>query len=378
MFYGRSEVLWLALAMSPQVIMTVLSAVPAALLRNEMKFKQAGLAQLVAELSAFAVGVSLAMAASGAFALVASYLVSSAVALAGSWLLSDMSPPWMPRAMPGSWRGASRYGVSIVAGSALWLVALQADNVVVGRLLGTTDLGRYALAFNFGMLPGTVIGSIIGHVAFPVFSMAKLDASRLRREFDSLTYLGATAILPAVAVAVAVAPPAVAWLLGPRWQPAVVPLQVFLLVGAVRGLFPSAELLRSLGRVRVEPVLAAVTAPLVVTVSIMAAGRGIQAVAIAIAAVLLMNEMTVAGIATRSAQIDWIRILRPFKAAVPAICLGLAVWLVSTLIPFGTGYRTVTAITVGCGLYVLLVLFKWLPGHEDLTAVLRLGQDRTG
>jgi hypothetical protein len=63
---------------------------------------------------------------------------------------------------------------------------------------------------------------------------------------------------------------------------------------------------------------------------------------------------------------------------VPAICLGLAVWLVSTLIPFGTGYRTVTAITVGCGLYVLLVLFKWLPGHEDLTAVLRLGQDRTG
>jgi O-antigen/teichoic acid export membrane protein len=316
------------------------------------------------------------MAARGAFALVASYLVSSAVALAGSWLLSDMGPPRLWPVRPTRWRAASSYGVAIVAGSALWLVALQADNVVVGRLLGTTDLGRYALAFNFGMLPGLLIGSIIGQVAFPAFSMAKLDPPRLRREFDSLTYVGAAAILPAVAIAVAVASPAVTWLLGPRWQPAIVPLQVFLLVGAVRGLFPSAELLRSLGRVLVEPVLAAVTAPLVVTVSIVAAGRGIQAVAIGVAGVLLMNEVTVASVAARSAQIELIGILRPFKAAVPAMGLGLAVWLVSVLIPLGTGYRTVMAASIGCGLYVLLVLFKWLPGHEEFHAVLRLGHDR--
>lgn len=375
-FYGRPEAMLLTLAMSPQVMMTVLAAIPVALLRAEMKLKQAGLAQLGAETVALTVGTYMAVTSRGAYALVASYLVSSAVALAGTWILSGIGLPRLRSLGSASWSSASRYGVAIVAGSTLWLVALQADNVVVGRLLGASDLGRYAVAFNFGVMPGTLLGSIIAQVAFPTFSMSKFDLLRLRKEFDSLTYLAAASILPAVAVAVADVPSAVAWLLGAGWQPAVVPLQVFLVVGAIRGMFPSAELLRSLGRVWVEPALAAMTAPLVLIAALLAAERGIETVALSVASVLVLNEMTAACLAARSAQIPLVGILRPFKAALPAAGLGLVAWIASILLPLAPSLRTVVAAVVGCSLYAVLVARGLLPGHEQLHAVVRFRREQ--
>lgn len=372
LFYGRPEVMSLALAMSPLVVMTVLTAVPVALLRAEMKLKQAGIAQVIAETAALAVGVSMAVATRSASAVVASYLVSSAVALVGTWMVSGVGIPRIRSLIAASWRAASRYGIAIVAGSMLWLVVLQADNVIVGRLLGATDLGRYALAFNFGVLPGTLIGSIIGQVAFPTFSTMRSHVPRLRQEFASLTQIGATVILPAVAVALADARPAIAWLLGARWQSAVEPLQVFLLVGAIRGIFPSAELLRSLGRIWVEPALAIVTAPLVVAAAVLGAGRGIQTVALCVGGVLVLNEMAGAYVAARSAQIPLIAIVMPLRTALPAAGLGLAAWMTAVMVPLGPGFKTVLTGLVGLGLYAFLVAHKWLPGYQEIQALLKL------
>jgi O-antigen/teichoic acid export membrane protein len=205
-------------------------------------------------------------------------------------------------------------------------VALQADNAIVGHLLGATALGLYAVAYTYGALPGVMLGSLVNQVAFPVFSLTVLNPDRLREHFMRFVRISAITVLPVTALGVALSAVAVKWVLGPKWEAAIVPIQLFLIMGAWRGLFPSGEVFRSLGRVNVELIMGIVGAPAVVLCAIIGSTHGISAVALLVTTVFVASALVAAMIACRAIGLALAEVL---SSVLPSVAVSVALGFVA-------------------------------------------------
>ena len=74
-------------------------------------------------------------------------------------------------------------GKWVTAGGIFNYLFHNADNIVVGRLLGTMSLGAYQMAYSLSMLPITEIADVFSRVTFPVYRKIAHDRVRLRRAF---------------------------------------------------------------------------------------------------------------------------------------------------------------------------------------------------
>lgn len=319
-FYGDGAVAGLVVALTASVFLTGLIVVPNALLRADFRFDAVGRAAVVAEIAACAVGVLAAVGGAGVWALVAAALTSQAVTLL-ALLLSR--PNWersMREERVSTRRDALKFGLSIAAGSAVWTLALQGDNVVVGRTLGATALGLYAFAYNYGILPGGLVGSTVSDVALAGLSNASSDDERASL-FSRFIRLGAAAASPLVVISLALVPAGIRVALGPEWEGAIRPLQVLLIVGWVRGILPTEALLRSKGRVNVELKIGLFAAPATLVAAYLGAQLSLVAVSVAVGVVLISGSVIATWVAARTVGA---RLAQVARAATPSALVSAA------------------------------------------------------
>jgi lipopolysaccharide exporter len=106
----------------------------------------------------------------------------------------------------------------------------QFDNLVVGRVLGETQLGFYSIATSIPVLVIFSIAVVAGQVLFPAF--AQLDSDALRRGvLTSLNYLSVLAF-PLAAFLIVMAEPLTISVFGPHWHGAVATVRVLALLYA--------------------------------------------------------------------------------------------------------------------------------------------------
>jgi O-antigen/teichoic acid export membrane protein len=94
------------------------------------------------------------------------------------------------------------------------------QQVIVGRVFGTGDLGQYRYAYRIDSLPSGAIITIFSYVLFPALSRISDDAIRFRAAY--LRALGWIwfAALPIGALLIVAGQPVVVLLLGEEWRPA--------------------------------------------------------------------------------------------------------------------------------------------------------------
>lgn len=295
--YDEPQVARITLALTGAVVLTALSIVPAALLRTEFRFDAVARAAVLAEVAASVVGIGLAVAYNSVWALVGAALAGPLVLTA---MLFASRPTWerSPTEHRTNRRDALRFGANLTAGSAVWTFALHGDNVIVGQALGATALGLYAFAYNYGIMPGGIIGSTVTDVALTSLSAAGSDTER-RKLFTHFVRVGAAASAPLVGAAFALAPSGTRLVLGSTWEGAMRPLQVLLVVGFLRGVLPTEALLRSRGRVRVELFVGLAAAPATLAAAWLSADSGLFAVALSVGAVLSTASMGATAVGVR-------------------------------------------------------------------------------
>jgi O-antigen/teichoic acid export membrane protein len=127
-----------------------------------------------------------------------------------------------------------RFGAQVALAKIFWWISASADTVVVGRLLGTVQLGYYGLAVQFASIPLEKIVSLISQVALPSFAALQGDPVKLRRYYLKLVGLIAFITFPVFLGLLLVADAGVALILTEKWAPIVLPLQVLCLASALR------------------------------------------------------------------------------------------------------------------------------------------------
>lgn len=234
-------------ALACTVPLSSLSAVPQALLRRSLAFDVITKRSLIGILASAVVGVALATAGAGVWALVAQ---TYAQVLASLVLFYGVAQ-WRPGL---SWdRRESlvmvRYGLSLWGMSSLQFLRTRGDQLIVGAMLGTTALGVYAVAKRMVIFVSDIFGGVVLQVVPSVLAAAKVDHERVRRGYLTAIGTSAAMIVPVTLGLAAVAGVLVPLLFGSQWQAAGPVAQVAALGAGVtvltqfdRGLFLALDL----------------------------------------------------------------------------------------------------------------------------------------
>jgi len=218
-------------------IMFLINAVgvpSAALLQREMAFKEKASADVIGNVVGGILTLVLAWAGYGVWSLVAGSLTLRFVTTV---LYCVYRPPVFRRSFSTNNIGLfMQFGAEVAAGRFLWYLSSSADVLIVGKLLGSVQLGYYSLAFQYSTLPLDKFVAILNEVAFPSFSSVQNDTARLQRHYLKLVHFVALVTFPVFIGLVLVADSAVIVLLGARWLPVVVPLKLLCIASCFRAI----------------------------------------------------------------------------------------------------------------------------------------------
>ena len=278
-FYGEPEVKDLFMVLSGSFILTAAATTHSALLHRQMAFRRIELANMVSVLGASVVAVTVALLGGGAWAIVLQLVANSALLLALLWMAS----PWRPsrRFSWGSVRALWAFTAHNLGANLLHYLERNADNLLIGRVLGPTALGIYSIAYNLMLYPVTRFADPIHQVLFPLLSRIQGDDPRVCRIWLRVTRAVAAVVAPTMAGLIILAPEVVAVLLGPKWVDAVPVIQILAgagLVYAVRA--ASTSVLLSKGRADVLFRFGLVSATVLVTGFVVTVSWGVEAVAL--------------------------------------------------------------------------------------------------
>lgn len=205
-----------------------------ALLRRTMKFGRLATINIANALVNAVVGISLAVAGAGIWALVAGTVSGVAVSTTTAWWYEA----WRPSATfsPRRLREVARFCIDFFWSNALAVVFAQLDKVIISRVLGAAPLGIYTVAQRTVMSPVSAVSGAVSTVSFSAFARGQNEPEKLRSGAIRAAGVVALVVLPSMVGLAVLAEQAVAVVYGSRWEAAVPVIQVLAPVAAVQAL----------------------------------------------------------------------------------------------------------------------------------------------
>lgn len=330
------------------LILRSLAIVPLALLERELDYRAIAKVELASALTQAVVAVALAVAGFGVWSLVFGALVGGAVQTLLLWLLV----PLRPHPRDASWtvlREMIRYGRFVGIANILNVVNRTLDNMMVARVLGAAPLAFYAIAFRLASMPVQVIGTIVGRGMFSAYATLQDDLAGMRTAYvQNVQRLAMLALPTSIAIALT-AKPMVEVLLGPRWLPVVVPLQILALFGVVRAFSSTTgEIWLALGKPQLRMVWEVLHATLIVPLLILLTLRfGLAGTASAMLVVDLLTGIPAIAVTMRLLE------LRPSalgRALLPPLgCTAALAATLAALGPLSAGLASAVALVLLAG-----------------------------
>jgi O-antigen/teichoic acid export membrane protein len=310
-----------------------LSSVPESLLQRDLRFRILANRNVLAYGVGYGlIGLGLALAGAGVWALVAAQL--SQVALLAIIVWRAAPPMLSARPTWASLVELLEYGVGQSASRIAVIVAGQGDNLVVGRWLGAVALGYYSRAYQLMSVPTMLLGDVLDKVLFPTMSRIQKEPRRLASAYLQGTASVALVTLPVGVAAAVLAPELVLVAFGGRWQGLVAPFQVLALGMTFRASYRMSDALtRATGKVYRRAWRQGVFAGVVVLGAWLGQHHGLIGVATGVLGALFLNYLMMAHLSLAVVELSWSRFAR---AQLPAVRLAVMVGATSLATIMGT------------------------------------------
>ncbi|MEV7631664.1 lipopolysaccharide biosynthesis protein [Microbacterium sp. NPDC089318] len=230
LLYGDERIPPIVMVMSLGFVLSGLVTQYRADLTRRLRFLSLTVTEAVAPTIGFAIGIGMAMAGYGYWALVAQQLSSSLVLL----LLSVGAARWLP-GLPRrsvSIRRFMRFGAALFGTQLISYLTKNVDNVAIGIVWGPGQLGYYDRAYQLLMAPLNQINAPMTRVALPVLSRIHEDRERFAIYLLKAQIVGGYATATLFALAAGMASATVEVLLGARWAP-MAPIFAVLAIGGM-------------------------------------------------------------------------------------------------------------------------------------------------
>jgi O-antigen/teichoic acid export membrane protein len=199
-------------------------SVPIARLTRRLEFRTLAIAEVVGELAFLGVAIALLVMGLPRWSLVGGL----SARMGAHALLLWCAEPYVPRVGPSrkallELRG---FASGAMGGQIFHAISCNADYLLVGRMLGSSALGFYGMAWDLLRFVPDRLYKVAGRVTVPAFCRMQHQPEQLRRAYLSfLDYMSRLIVPPLVCIAIA-APELLRQIYGPHWAPAAIPLRI--------------------------------------------------------------------------------------------------------------------------------------------------------
>lgn len=215
LLFGEPELVPLLRWSSLGIVINALSSVQSSLLMKEMDFRRVAIRALIANLAGGGIGVGMALAGYGVWALIGQQLATAVGGTAFLWIVSDYRPS--VTFSLSHLCELMRVSMSVLASSLLWFFSSRIDQLVIGRVFGAPVLGLYVVAGRIPELARTITHHPLAEVSLPALSSLQGDHAQLRQAIYrgmELNALVSFAVFTGIAI---VAPELVSLVFGSKW-----------------------------------------------------------------------------------------------------------------------------------------------------------------
>ena len=355
--------------------------------RRDFQFQKEFLLNILPRIASVGVTIAAALLLRSYWALLAGMATYRLLRLAGSYAMH----PYRPRLTLGAWRSLLSFSLWTWVLAVLAMLRQRSDAFVIGRVIGTADVGLYSLGSEIAALPATELVEPLGRAAYSGFSAL----GRHGGAEEMLIRLLASALLVTLPIGLGVsllAEPLVRVAMGDRWMQAVPLVAVLGPASCIVALATvSAMLLQAQGRLHRIAAIAAVGVALRIPLMVLLLLRfGLPGAAAGTAlAIVVESALMFAMIGgARSARLRSL-LGRTWRSALAAAVMAGALWaegLGWAMAPPGETWavaarRLCAGSALGAAIYLVLLAALWAaqgrpPGPERdmagmLMAVLR-------
>lgn len=376
-FFREPRLAEILLALAPLAFLQALGAVSLNLLKRDLNFKALQIAQTAAYFLGYVcLGIPLALAGAGVWALVAAWAAQTLVSL--MLMYRAARHPLVPLLRHPDAASMGRFGGTVlVTNLTNWLIG-NIDRSVVARTLDSTSLGLYANACNLVNTPSNTILGFMQPVLYSACAKVQDDPGRMRKAYLLLMAGIALAVMPVFFAMSAVADTLVLALYGQRWAGAAAVLQPMALAVPVALLWGiTTPVLWNTGRATLEFKLQLPLVGLWLVAAWLAAQVSLAALAWTVLGLFVLRTALFGVLAARQIDAGLPDCLRALRGGV---VLSLFVMLAAWGADHGlnghlSGHAPrLAAIVVACAL-TLALCFRLLPGllTPDLACLLGPG-----
>jgi PST family polysaccharide transporter len=220
-------------------------------LQKDLSFKRLFLYRFSGNFADFIVAVSVALVLKNVWALICGLLVGHYTRLVVSYLIHPYRPTIKLDYTVVS--EIFRFGGWITGIGVIGFIIAQGDDAVVGRVLGATSLGFYYLAFLIASLLSSEIRLLLSRVTLPAYARMSDDIKRLKESYLRVLQMTVFVATPTGIGLFLLAPEFTLIILGEKWKPIILPLQILAISGILTSfVYTGSSLFYARGRPKIE------------------------------------------------------------------------------------------------------------------------------
>lgn len=210
--------------LSLTLVINAFRAVHETHLTIEMNFKRRAVVTILCVIFNGAVGLWMAAAGHGVWALVVQSVFGSILRTVLMWIMVR----WRPRLIfsKDSFKEMFGFGSKLLGSSLLDTLYNNIYTLVIGKAFSPSALGNYNRAESFAAFPSSSATSLLQTVTYPALSSIQNDEERLRSAYKRLLNLSAFVVFPMMVGMAAVADPLIRLLLTDKWEACIIYLQI--------------------------------------------------------------------------------------------------------------------------------------------------------
>ena len=214
-FYHEPRLFGVTIAMGAGFVLNAAGVQHSAILQRQLRYVAVTAIELSAQLASIVVGIGMALAGFGYWAIVGAAIISPAVSTAGMWIVAG----WIPGAP--KWdaevNSMLRFGGTITLNGVIVYIAYNFDKLLLGRVWGADALGIYGRAYQLVNLPTGNLRAAVDGIALSGLSRLQNDPPRIRSYFLKGYSLVISMTVPIPMFSALFAEDIIRVLLGPKW-----------------------------------------------------------------------------------------------------------------------------------------------------------------
>jgi O-antigen/teichoic acid export membrane protein len=211
------------------LIINSFTIIQSTLLTKRIDFKLQAKISVIASFVSGIISIYMAYTGWGVWSLVALTLLKYAINSLLLWCWNKWKPIFVFSRK--SFKELFSFGSKLLVSGLIDTIYRNVYYVIIGKYFAAVELGYYTRAEQFQSLPSANLQSIIGRVSYPVLSTIQDDIPRLRETYKKI--IRSTMLITFVLMLgmAAIAKPMILTLIGEKWEPCVIYLQMLCFAG---------------------------------------------------------------------------------------------------------------------------------------------------